>query len=223
MTRRFVDLSHAVESGTPGYPGLPVPRIEPYISHAASRSQYGGLAEFEISRLFLVGSTGTYLDSPYHRFPRAPDVAALPLESLAGLTGRSIDARFGRDGREVELDLPAGIAGGAVLIRTGWDARWGTADYWAPGPYLTGPAAEQLVAAGVRLVGVDFWNVDDTRNLSRPVHTTLLGAGIPIVEHLANLADLGIQSFRFFAVPAPIHGAASLPVRAFAERGNGGM
>jgi arylformamidase len=223
MTRRFIDLSHAVESGVSGYPGLPAPRIEPFISHAASRPQYGGLAEFEISRLFLVGNTGTYLDSPYHRFPGAADIAQVPLESIAGLAGQCIAARYGPDGRAVELDLPADIAGAAVLIRTGWDQRWGTPRYWEPGPYLTGPSAELLVAAGVRLIGVDCWNVDDTRDPARPVHTVLLAAGIPVVEHLTNLAALGVMPFRFFAVPAPIRGAASLPVRAFADIADGGM
>ncbi len=213
----LVDLAHVVESGAVGYPGLPVPRIEPYISHAASRSQYGGLAEFEISRVFMVGNTGTYLDSPYHRFPGAADVAALPLGSLAGLPGRCLVARLALDGREVQVDVPADARGAAVLIRTGWDERWGTRSYWEPGPYLTAAMAEQLVDGRVSLVGVDFWNVDDARDPSRPVHTILLRAGIPIVEHLTGLGQVTGERFRFFAVPAPIVGAASLPVRAFAE------
>jgi len=217
MPRRLIDLSHAVESGVPGYPGLPAPRIEPHISHAASRPQYGALAEFEISRIFLVGNSGTYLDSPYHRFRDAADIADLPLESVAGLDGRCIPARFGSDGREVQLDLPADVKGAAVLIRTGWDERWGTLRYWEPGPFLTERAAERLVDAGVGLVGVDFWNVDSTDDPARPAHTVLLRAGIPIVEHLTGLAGLGDVPFRFFAVPAPVRGAASLPVRAFAE------
>jgi arylformamidase len=217
MTGRLIDVAHAVESGVEGYPGLPAPRIEPYISHAASHSQYEGLAEFEITRVFLVGNTGSYLDSPYHRFSRMADIADLPLESLAGLPGCCIDARYGPNGREVELDLPTDVRGAAVLVRTGWDEHWGTRRYWEPGPYLTAAAAERLVHAGVSLVGVDFWNVDDTSDPVRPVHTVLLRAGIPIVEHLTGLTVLIGTPFRFFAVPAPIRGAASLPVRAFAE------
>ena len=217
MTDRFVDLSHPVVSGAPGYPGLPPALVEAFLSREASRDVYQGQAEFEIDRVDMVGNTGTYLDSPYHRFAGRPDIAALPLASIAGLAGHRLDARLGPDGRTVAVELPAGVARAAVLIRTGWDARWGTPAYWEPGPFLGDAAIGALVEAGVGLVGVDFWNVDDTGNLARPAHTRLLDAGILIVEHLCGLDQLPAAGFRFTAVPAPIRGAASLPVRAFAE------
>lgn len=214
--RRLVDLSHPIESGMPVYPGLPSPRIEAHISHAASRPTYGGLAEFEISRAFLVGNTGTYLDSPYHRFADGPDVAELPIARLAALPGMCLPAARAGAG-PVDVRLPAGLAGFAVLIRSGWSRRWRSRSYWRPGPYLGTALVDALVAARVGLVGVDFWNVDDPRDASRPAHTRLLGAGIPIVEHLTGLTRLPPSGFRFSAVPAPIRGAASFPVRAFAE------
>lgn len=214
---RFVDLSHPIESGQPGYPGLPAPRIEAYLTRAASRAMYQGKAEFEISRVEMVGNTGTYLDSPYHRFEGRPDIAELPLESVAGLPGHRLDGHLGPDGRGVALDLPSGLAGAAVLIRTDWDARWGTPAYWEPGPFVGATAVGALIEAKVALVGVDFWNVDDTGDPARPAHTRFLDAGIVIVEHLRGLDLLPATGFRFSAVPAPIRGAASLPVRAFAE------
>jgi kynurenine formamidase len=223
--RRLVDLSHPIVSGSPGYPGLPSPRVEPFISHAASRPSYNGQAEFEISRLFLVGNTGTYLDSPFHRFAGMADIADVPLERLAGLPGRKLRARFEGDGRRVVLDAEIGadLAGVAVLIQTGWDARWGSESYWQPGPYLDRVLAERLARAEVALVGVDFWNVDDTADLERPAHTVLLGAGIPIVEHLSGLAGVPGSGFRFSAVPPPVRGAASMPVRAWADLESGGF
>jgi kynurenine formamidase len=197
--------------------------VEPHISHAASRAAYGGRAEFEITRVFLVGNTGTYLDSPYHRHRGAPDVAGLPLAAVAALPGVRLDAALGEDGRTIGLDLDAAgaddgaLAGRAVLVRTGWDARRGSPGYWAPGPFVPAGLARRLVAADVALVGVDCWNIDDPGDPTRPAHTELLGAGIPIVEHLAGLDRLPLGGFRFHAAPVAVRGAASFPVRAYAE------
>lgn len=214
----LIDLSHPIRSGMAAYPGFPAPRVEPFISHRSSRPLYEGQAEFEITRLFMVGNTGTYLDSPYHRHAEAADIGRLPLESLAGLPGRLVRAGSGAGtDRALALELADDMAGSAVLIRTGWDERWGTEAYWQPGPYLDAAVAQRLVDIGVALVGVDFWNIDDTHDPARPAHTQLLGAGIPIVEHLTRLGQLPAAGFRFFAVPAPILGAASMPIRAFAE------
>jgi kynurenine formamidase len=218
VTGRLVDLSHVIVSGRPGHPGLPVPRVEPWRSHAASRPDYDGQAEFEITRLFLVGNTGTSLDSPYHRYPSAPDVADLPLERLAGRPGRVVDVGSGVSGRAI--DLPGALddlAGAALLLRTGWDARWGFETYWRDAPFVPHDLARRLVEADVAIVGIDGPNVDDTGDPARPAHTLLLRAGIPIVEHLCGLDRLPAQGFRFFAVPAPIRAAAALPVRAYAE------
>lgn len=201
------------------YPGLPSPRIEPLISHLASRDNYGGRAEFSITRLFLIGNTGTYLDSPWHRHVDGPDLAGLPLEAVAGLDGIRLDGHC-PDGRSVLLEATADeLAGKAVLIRTGWDRRWGTADYWLPGPFLADPTLDLLIGAGPALVGGDFWNIDDPADPARPAHTRLLAAGIPIVEHLRGLDLLPRSGFRFYAAPPAIREAASFPVRAFAEMG----
>lgn len=213
---RLVDLSHPVVSGEDAYPGLPAARIEPHLAHAASAAHYAGAATFEITRLFLVGNTGTYLDSPFHRHPGLPDISDLPLDVLAGLPGVVLDVAPDA-GRAMRPDLPAGLAGHAVLLRTGWDRRRGTPAYWEPAPFVPREVANALVDARVALVGTDTWNVDDTGDPARPAHTALLGAGIPIVEHLRGLDRLPARGFRFTAVPAPVRGAASMPVRAFAE------
>ena len=185
---------------------------------------YAGQAEFEISRVDMVGNTGTYLDSPFHRYAGRPSIGELPLDALVGLQGRCVDAVPRADGRAVDVRLgtdqaPPAAPGTrtAILVRTGWDRRWGTPAYWEPGPYLSEQALDALIAAGPGLVGVDFWNVDDTTDPSRPAHTRLLEAGILIVEHLAGLEALPADGFRLFAVPPPVVGASSFPVRAFAE------
>ena len=216
---RFVDLSHPVTSGVPGYPGLPAPRIEPHISHEASQASYAGAAEFEITRVFMVGNSGTYLDSPYHRFPDGPDIAGLPLSSLARLPGRVLEARTDHRSRGIHLEPVLGddLVGAAILLRTRWDELRGTDLYWRPAPFVPGELAERLVELRVALVGIDAWNVDDVDDPRRPAHTTLLRAGIPIVEHLTGLDRLPLAGFWFSAVPAPVVGASSMPVRAYAE------
>jgi len=215
---RFADLSHPIVSGAPGYPGLPVARIEPYLSHDASRPLYADQAEFEITRLFLVGNTGTFLDSPYHRHRDAPDTAALPLRAIAGLRICRLPALLPPGGRAIDRELPRWVRhGDAVLLQTDWDARWGTPAYWEPGPFVSDLLLDRLLTAGVGLVGIDAWNVDDTADPARPVHTRLLAAGVPIVEHLTGLGAVPTRGARLFAVPPPVVGAASMPIRAFAE------
>lgn len=211
---RFVDLSHRLVDGMPVAPGLPRPRFEPFLSHAASRPIYAGQAEFEITRLFLVGNSGTAIDSPYHRHAQLASVAQLPLERLVGLDGRCVDAK---GDVPLKVDLPARLAGHALLLRTGWDRRWGADDYWSGGPYLGDALAALLEEARIGLLGVDFANVDDPRDLARPVHTRLLGAGIPIIENLRGLDQLPAAGFRLFALPPAIDGAAATPVRVVAE------
>jgi kynurenine formamidase len=212
----LVDLSHAIENGMPVYPALPAPKIGAYLDHAGSRDRYQGKAEFYLSSVEMSGNTGTYLDSPFHRYPDRADLSRLPLEALAGLPGLVADAPA--QPGPVDLALPAGaFRGCAVLVRTGWDRRWRTADYWQPGPFLSPAALDLLIAGGAALVGVDYWNIDDTADLARPAHTRLLAAGILIVENLANLAALPGAGFRFYAVPPRIVSGASFPVRAFAE------
>jgi arylformamidase len=215
----YVELSHQISDRMTVFPGLPSPQITAFLDHEQSRPRYQGEAEFYISKVDLVGNTGTYLDSPFHRHREKRDLSAIPLESVAGVPGVALDGKVGAD-RAVSLDAEeAQLADSAVLLRTGWDARWGTDAYWEPGPHISPEALELLLRARPRLVGVDFWNVDDTNDPTRRVHTRLLADEILIVEHLCNLSSLPRTGFRFFAVPLRIVTGASFPVRAFAEVG----
>jgi arylformamidase len=213
---RLVDLSHPIEHGMITYPGLPGPVISDFLGREASRSHYAEGTTFHIARIRMVTNTGTYLDSPFHRYANGKDVAGLPLESLADLEGLVLDAR--ERGRSIDADLFTGrqLAGRAVLVRTGWDAHWRTPRYGEGHPYMTRGAAEFLAEAGPALVGIDSLNIDDTSDGVRPAHTLLLAAGIPIVEHLCNLAALPESGFRFHCVPAPFRGLGSFPARAYA-------
>ncbi len=199
------------------YPGLPKPVIGAVLTHEQSRARYEGKAEFYLGRVDMPCNAGTYLDSPFHRYPDSSDLSQLPLEKIAKLPGVVFDARTA-EGRSVGLEAAeAELSGHAVLIRTGWDERWGTERYWEPGPYLSASTIELLLRSSAALVGVDFWNVDNTEDPERPAHTRLLRAGILIVENLANLFALPRRGFRFSAVPPAIRRGASFPVRAFAE------
>ncbi len=213
----FVELNHPLEDGMPAYPGLPSPRIGAFLDHHASRTHYAGKAEFYLGRVDMVCNLGTYLDSPFHRYPDRADLSRIPLERVAGVPGIVLDAAASAD-RSITLDCdPADLHGRAVLIRTGWDRRWGTDRYWEPGPYLASALIDLLILAKATLVGVDFWNVDNTEDPARPAHTRLLAAEILIVEHLCHLSPLPRTGFRFSAVPLRIERGASFPVRAFAE------
>jgi kynurenine formamidase len=198
------------------YPGLPGPLICDYMSREASRSHYAPGVEFQIGKIEMVANTGTYLDSPFHRYAGGNDLSQLPLESLAGLDGVVVRVSPGTSqaiSRQHFENLD--VEGKAVLVHTGWDTHWRTERYLSGHPFLTGEAAEYLVSRGAVLVGIDSLNIDDTRDSRRPVHTALLGADIPIVEHMCNLAGLPDRQFRFFAVPAKVAGFGTWPVRAF--------
>lgn len=213
----FVDLSHTIRDGLVTYPGLPAPRIGDHLTREASRANYAPGTEFHIGRIEMVANTGTYLDSPAHRWADGADLSGLALERLADLPGVVVDLPRGARAFGVQ-DLPSGeIAGCAVLLRTGWSAHFGTPRYFAPHPFLAGDAAEALARRGAALVGIDSLNIDDTAGGERPAHSVLLRAGIPIVEHLANLAALPARGFRFSAVPPKVAGMGTFPVRAFAQ------
>ena len=213
---RFIDLSHELSDGMAAYPGLPSPRFGAHLDHVQSRAHYEG-EEFFLGKVEMPANVGTYIDAPFHRFAEREDLSQIPVDRLLGLEGLVIDATS-QSSRALNPHLPVdGIAGKAVLVRTGWDSRWSTEAYWEPGPYLEEDFASRLVESGVDLVGVDFWNVDDTTTRRRPIHTLLLGAGILVVEHLCRLDHLPASDFRFFAPVLRIEGGASFPVRAFAE------
>ena len=213
---RFIDLSHTVEHGMTTYPGLPGPIICDYLSREASRDRYAAGVEFQIGKIEMVANTGTYLDAPFHRYAGGKDLAQLPLESLADLDAVVVRIPSG-SGRAISHQAFEGVdpEGKAVLVQTGWDAHWRTERYLSGHPFLTADAAEYLVGRGVLLVGIDSLNIDDTDDLARPVHSSLLGADVPIVEHMCNLASLPERDLRFSAVPAKVAGFGSWPVRAF--------
>jgi arylformamidase len=214
----LIDLSHTVEHGMTTYPGLPGPLICDYLSREASRGRYAPGVEFHIGKLEMVANTGTYLDSPFHRYAEGKDLSALPLEWIAGLEALVVRVPAGAP-RAIgwsafeSLDLH----GRAVLVHTGWDRHWRTEAYGGANPFLTAEACERLRDAGVRLVGIDSVNIDDLHDLARPAHSVLLGAEIPIVEHLCNLAAIPSQRARFYAVPPKVMGFGTFPVRAFVE------
>jgi len=212
---RLIDVSHTVEDGLVTYPGLPAPLVCDFLSRQASRTKYEEGTTFQIAKIEMVANTGTYVDAPFHRFEEGADLAELELTRLADLNGLVIDVR--ERGRAVDADVLAGVnlRGKAVLFRTGWDVRWATRAYFEGHPYLTRAAAGRLRDAGAVLVGIDSLNIDDIRDGSRPVHTILLGAGIPIAEHLTNLGALPAHGFRFHAAPVKFRGVGTFPVRAY--------
>ena len=214
---KLVDLSHPIEDQMRVYPGFPNPTIGAWLTREDSRPRYKGKAEFYIGKVDMVGNVGTYLDAPFHRHANGADLSKVPLESIARVDGIAIDAKPSTD-RSVSINCdPSELRGRAVLVRTGWDRKWGTDAYWSPGPFLSDASIDLFLRAKITLAGVDFWNIDDVQNMVRPAHTRLLAADIPIVEHLANLSSLPRTGFRFYAVPPRIVAGASFPVRAFAE------
>ncbi len=213
----LIDLSHTIEHGLITYPGLPGPVISDYWSREQSSQHYDRGVSFHIGMIKMVGNTGTYIDSPFHRYANGKDLSEVPLEKLANLEGIVTRAEV-RNQRAIGVDHLKNIdlAGRAVLIQTNWSAHWGKKQYFEGHPFLTAEAAVYLRDAGAALVGIDSLNIDDTGGGLRPVHSILLEAEIPIVEHLTDLDLLPESSFRFFAVPLKVKELGSFPVRAFA-------
>jgi arylformamidase len=209
----FIDLSHPLEEGMETYRPLPTPRVEVLNDYDASR--YDGKSEFFIASLHLCGNTGTYVDSPRHRFRAGVDLAGLSLERLADLPVVVADAT--RVGRAIGPGgLPTSdLRGKGLLVRTDFSRHWRTDSYFRANPYLTAEACDALVAAGVAFVGIDSLNIDDIADPARPAHTILLGAGVPICEHMTNLASVESGRGRLHAVPIAWVGGATFPVRAY--------
>jgi kynurenine formamidase len=217
MSKQLIDLSHTIEHGLITYKGLPAPIICDFLSREQSRGHYAPGTEFQIGKIEMVANTGTYLDSPFHRYEDGKDLSELELESLADLDGKVVRAKS-QGQRAIDKDAfeSVDVRGKAVLIHTGWDQHWRTDQYFKGHPFLSKDAAQFLADEGASLIGIDSYNIDDTADLTRPAHSILLGAGIPIVEHMCNLSPLPKQGFKFFAVPARIKGMGTFPVRAFA-------
>jgi arylformamidase len=215
---RLIDLSHTVEDGLITYKGLPAPIICDYLSREESRRHYAESTEFHIGRIDMVANTGTYLDSPFHRFANGADLSELALEQLAHLDGVLVNA-VEREGRALDAGYfqNLDVRGKAVLVHTGWAQHWKTDAYFEGHPYLTADAADCLRAGGAALVGIDSLNIDSIDTGHRPVHTTLLRHNILIAEHLCHLENLPVnQPFRFYAVPVKVKAFGTFPVRAFA-------
>lgn len=215
--QKLIDLSHTIEHGLVTYKGLPAPIICDFLSREASKQVYGDGTTFQIGKIEMCSNTGTYLDTPFHRYEEGKDLAQIDLDACANLEGvklvvpesvTSIDA-----GYFVGLD----VRGKALLVQTNWSRHWNTEAYYEGHPHLTEDAAQYLRDQGVRLVGIDTYNIDDIKGKTRPVHTTLLGAEILIVEHMYNLAAVPASGFKFYAVPVKIKGFGTFPVRAFAQ------
>jgi arylformamidase len=213
---QLVDVSHTVEHGMITYQGLPAPVICDYLSREESRKHYAGGAEFHIGKIEMVANTGTYLDSPFHRYRDGKDLSHLQLSAIANLEGIVVRADSSK-GQAIDVSSFRNleVEGKAVLVHTGWDAYWGSEQYFEGNPFLTSAAAQFLADAGAKLVGIDSLNIDDIRDLSRPAHSILLRSDIPIVEHLCNLGALPPEGFKFFAVPVKVKGMGTFPVRAF--------
>ena len=214
---RLVELSHPILNGMTTVPNLPVPVIDEYLTREASRERYAPRTEFSIGRITMIANTGTYLDTPFHRYAEGVDLAGMPLERVVDLPGMVVELRA--DARSFSAAYFAGldIGGIAVLLWTGWDRHWGS-DAYGNGehPFLTREGAEALVAGGVGWVGIDGQNIDSTSDPARPAHSLLLRAGIPIVEHLTGVGQLPARGFRFSAAPPRVVGMGTFPVRAYA-------
>jgi arylformamidase len=218
MTYRFIDLCHTIHDGMITYKGLPPPVVTTYLSREESRKKYDVATEFHIGKIEMVANTGTYIDAPFHRYADGVDLSELMLSSVANLDGvvvRCMNSFERAIGPAVVQQLD--LKGKAVIFHTGWDKNWRTEKYWEGShPFLKAETAVLLADSGVTLVGIDSYNIDDIADGSRPVHSTLLASGIPIVEHLCRLNELPDSPFRFFAVPVKIRRFGTFPVRAFA-------
>jgi arylformamidase len=216
MTHRLIDLSHEVEHGMITYEGLPAPIICDFLAREESRKHYASGTEFNIGKIEMVANTGTYVDSPFHRFADGIDLAELPLESLADLEGIVVQVQD--SGRAISAEVFEGLElrGRAVLIHTGWARHWRTDQYFEGHPFLTREAAQYVADAGAAFVGIDTYNIDDTTDGTRPAHTILLGNRIPICEHMSGLENLPERGFRFHAAPVKVRAFGTFPVRAYA-------
>ena len=212
-----VDLSHVIEEGMTTYKGLPGPHLCDFWTREESAANYDDGSTFQIGRIDMVANTGTYLDSPFHRYEDGADLSELKLESLADVPGIVIRQPL-ENGLVIDAALldRRDVAGKAVLFHTGWDRHWRTDGYFGEHPYLTAQAADRLAEGGALVVGIDSANIDNMHARARPVHTRLLGAGIPICEHMTGLGSLPDEGFRFSAVPPKVKAMGSFPVRAYA-------
>ncbi|MBK9781278.1 MAG: cyclase family protein [Anaerolineales bacterium] len=214
----YIDLSHTIHDGLVTYKGLPAAIVCDYLTREASRGRYAPGIEFHIGKVEMVTNTGTYVDSPFHRYEDGKDLSEVELEKFVDLEGIVIRADY-RKGLAITTEAFKGkeIRGRAVLVHTGWAEHWATDVYFENHPFLTEDAAIYLRDNGAKLVGIDSHNIDDTRGNARPVHSVLLRNEIIVAEHLCNLENVPDEGFSFTAAPPKVKGAGTFPVRAFAK------
>ena len=218
--KAIIDLSHVIEHGMTTYPGLPGPHVCDFWARESTAANYDDGSTFQIGRIDMVANTGTYLDSPFHRFADGSDLSELDLKSLADLPAIVVRRPWENAlATDAEHFNGLGVRGKAVLVHTGWDRHWRTDGYFDEHPFLTADAADWLAGQGAALVGIDSCNIDNMHVRARPVHTRLLGAGVPICEHMTALGSLPDEGFRFSAVPPKVKGIGTFPVRAYAVLG----
>ncbi len=219
MTKKLIDLSHTVEDGMVTYKGIPAPLICDFLTREASKAHYAEGTTFHIGKIEMAANTGTYLDSPFHRYADGKDLSELKLEAIADLDGILFHAKPDQTTIGPELFADADVRGKAVLVHTGWDRHWRTDQYFENHPHLSEAAAALLRESGATLVGIDSYNIDGTKDGRRPAHSILLGADVPIVEHMCNLQNLPDGGFKFNAVPVKVKKFGTFPVRAYAVVG----
>jgi kynurenine formamidase len=215
--KKLLDLSHTIEDGLITYKGLPAPIICDYLSREDSKKHYAEGTTFQIGKIEMCSNTGTYIDSPFHRYEDGKDLSQLDLESLASLKGVKVVVDEGVTAIDTDAFVDLDVYGKAVLVQTGWSRNWNTDKYFEGHPFLTEQAALYLQKNEAKLVGIDSLNIDDISGKERPVHSTLLGAEILIVEHMCNLNSVPVSGFTFYAVPVKVKGFGTFPVRAFVE------
>src|SRR4051812_33572358 len=216
VKRRLIDVSHTVEHGMVTYKGFPAPVICDWLSREASRAKYAPGTEFQIGKIEMIANTGTYVDSPFHRYEDGKDLSELPLESVADL--ECVIVRIDPSAPPAIDEIPLAareVSGRAILFHTGWDRHWRTPAYFEGFPHLTERAAEWLAKAGATMVGIDSMNIDSIATGRRPVHSILLGEEIPIIEHMRGLSAVPDSGGRLSAVPVKVKGCGTFPVRAF--------
>ena len=215
--KKLIDLSHTIEDGLVTYKGLPAPIICDYLSREESKKHYAKGTTFQIGKIEMCSNTGTYLDSPFHRYEEGKDLSELSLESLASLEGIKVSVNEGVSAIGKEIFIGLDVTGKAILVQTNWSRNWNTEKYYEGHPFLTEDAAQYLRDNKVKLVGIDSYNIDDVNGKERPVHSTLLESEILIVEHMCNLNNVPSNDFKFYAIPVKVKGFGTFPVRAFAE------
>jgi arylformamidase len=220
-TAHVVDLTQEIDGAIPMFPGLPGVELSTVFDREQSRSYYEADTAFLIQRYAITGNTGTCIDAPYLRYPDGRDLARVPLPATVAVPGVRIDARDATTSGRRTIDESylngTDIRGKAVLFWTGWDEYWTDPErYLDPCPFVSAELAGRLVEEGASVIGIDTGNIDDIENPGRPVHSTLLRSGIPIVENLRGLGELAESDFQFHAAPLPIKQGTAVPVRAYA-------